>query len=99
GLSVLEYFISTHGARKGLADTGGVGGILQQVSSIGERFGRGHTAHVRGDGRAERRLFHAFFPYRLPDVRGCHEWYMPFDARFLLLYADALCLYACGDGM
>ena len=39
GLNVLEYFISTHGARKGLADT-----ALKTASIVtGKQIGRAHV--------------------------------------------------------
>ena len=59
GLSVLEYFISTHGARKGLADTAlrtADSGYLtrrlidvsQEVIILGIRLRHGHGHHHRG---------------------------------------------------
>ncbi len=54
GLTVLEYFSSTHGARKGLADTGPEDGRLRlphpQTSRRGAKRRR-HNARLRHDDR------------------------------------------------
>ena len=48
GLSVLEYFVSTHGARKGLADTAlAHGGRRVSDAAFGRRFAGSHRSRGR----------------------------------------------------
>ena len=76
GLSVLEYFISTHGARKGLADTAlrtadsgyltrRMIDVAQEIIALEEDCGTPEGAWIRYEEDKERRNFIASFPERI----------------------------------
>ena len=78
GLSVLEYFISTHGARKGLADTAlrtadsgyltrRMVDVAQDVIALSEDCGTTDGIWVRHEPEKERNNFIASFQERLVD--------------------------------